>query len=216
MILTTGENTMKKNLLLILGMVMFSVAGLSAEDLNSPDYEVLVNDGQMEVRAYAPYLVASVVYDESKGESKNSAFRILFKYISGANVANESIAMTSPVLDAPGKKIPMTSPVLDESKNGLRKMSFMVPVRYNINTVPMPTSSRVLIEEVPARIVAANRFSWFASKAKQVKKAKQLKNWINSLNQFNIISKSIYAGYDAPLTLPHTKRHEMMFVIEMK
>ena len=194
---------MKKNVLLVLGLVMFSFLSFGANDLDSPKHKVLLNEGSMEIREYSPYLTVSVVYDERKGESKGSAFRILFKYISGANVASENISMTSPELDAPGNKISMTSPVLDQSKDGLRKMSFMVPSIYNINTASMPTDTRVLVEEVPARIVAANTFSWFAGKKKQARKATELKRWIDDLNQYNIVSKSIYAGYNAPLTLPH-------------
>jgi hypothetical protein len=49
----------------------------------------------------------------------------------------------------------MTAPVL----SGRRSLAFVMPESYTIETTPMPVDERVKIVEIPARNLAALRFS---------------------------------------------------------
>lgn len=88
-------------------------------------------------------------------QDENDAFGPLFRYISG-RPKGEKIEMTTPVVtpappanaeSAPGEgeKIEMTAPVVTaDTEEGL-SMGFIMPERYDIQTIPRPTSSNVEI-----------------------------------------------------------------------
>ncbi len=82
-------------------------------------YTVSEKQDKLEIREYAPAIVAEViVYDDFENAS-GVAFRKLFKYISGENNGRKKIAMTAPVTqEAQPEKIAMTSPV-GQRKPGL-------------------------------------------------------------------------------------------------
>ena len=60
-------------------------------------YVVVQDDGDFELRDYAPQVVAEVVVSGSFSSAANRAFRPLFNYISGENAVRTEIAMTAPV-----------------------------------------------------------------------------------------------------------------------
>ena len=91
-------------------LVMALLFGTQAMAYEEPTYEIVfVTDGY-EVRRYQDRLAAQV----SGSSATNSAFRKLFKYISGANTASEKVAMTVPV--AQSVSIEMTVPVVTSSE----------------------------------------------------------------------------------------------------
>jgi hypothetical protein len=68
----------------------------------------------IEIREYAPQLVADVTVSGPRSEAANSGFRQLFAYITGANTSQQSVAMTTPVVEAKSQKIAMTIPVTEK------------------------------------------------------------------------------------------------------
>jgi len=130
-------------------------------------YEVMVEDGEFEIRRYYKMLVATVSSPDA------SKFNRLFQYISGSNKSRSKIAMTSPVITS--EKIEMTAPVL--STEGT--MSFVVPSKYDGDTVPMPVDPTVSIDEVPERFVATIRFRGFAWKKVVEEKTNKLFEWLS-------------------------------------
>ncbi len=195
-------------------MFLIMTASCALADIESPKYKVLEKQGDFEIRQYEPYFVASTTYDRSKGETQRDAFMRLFEYISGKNAARSKIKMTAPVTDS--IKIPMTAPVTDAPSNGLRKMEFMMPSILTKRQIPVPRDERVVIEKIPARLIATHQFSWFADKEKKQEKANELEVWIERQGLYNITKEAFYAGYDAPYVLPFLKRHEMLIVVEKK
>lgn len=196
--------------------LFLSCSSINANSIEKLKYDTLIKEKSMEIRKYKPYLVATVQFDLSKGETRGDAFRMLFKYISGDNKGKRKISMTAPVTIEKGQKISMTSPVTITTEGNIRSMSFMVPSKYTKKTVPLPSNPRVKIREIAERLVAVNQFSWFAGQAKQQKKTLELATWLKDQNQYEIVSQAIYAGYNAPFTLPFLKTHEMMFEVEKK
>lgn len=83
--------------------------------IDEPKYTVVRTYDGFELRRYESYVVAEVEVDRAFSEAGNAAFRILFRYIGGANRASASIDMTAPVTQQParaGEKIAMTAPVV--------------------------------------------------------------------------------------------------------
>ena len=96
----------------------------------------------------------------------NSGFRNVAGFIFGGNERKESVAMTSPVrterVESGAKtseKIAMTSPVRTERapSGGAYRVSFVMPRKYTLATIPAPKDSRVKLREVPAHVAAAVR-----------------------------------------------------------
>ncbi len=146
--------------------VAVAVAAFGGEAVayETPDYRVKSTLGSVEIREYQPYLVAETTVDGSLENAGNQGFRILAKYIFGANQGKQKIAMTAPVSQAKqdqaeGTKIAMTTPVTQEGKGGQYTIRFMMPSELSRDELPMPNDGRIAIVEVPARTFAAVRYS---------------------------------------------------------
>ena len=124
-------------------------------------YRVLETRGDVELRAYAPCVVADVVVPGSAEQAANAAFRPLFAYISGANRSASPLAMTAPVIQqAAGERLAMTAPVLQESAGPSQwTVSFVLPASVTLADAPAPTDPRVSIRGVAEERAAALRWS---------------------------------------------------------
>lgn len=146
----------------LLAALLITLATRPAMAIEIPDYRVLESEGAYELREYAPYLIAETEVDAGFMSAGNVAFGRLFRYISGANQSRTEIAMTAPVEQASrprGEKIAMTAPVEQANVDGSYRVGFVVPRKFNRDTVPQPTDPRVGIREVPARTVAVWKYS---------------------------------------------------------
>ncbi len=104
-------------------------------------YDVLKKMDDLEIRKYPEILLAVV-----KEHDDDSAFGLLFNYISGENKIQKKIKMTAPVISS--EKIQMTAPVISKKNY----MAFVVPSSYNIENVPKPTNPKVSIEIQPKKL----------------------------------------------------------------
>ena len=163
----------------------------------SPAYEVVVSDGAFEVRDYPSMTVAVAPMGDNKG-NRNSAFRMLFGYISGKN--ND------------GKKIAMTTPVFTSSSGKGQEMSFVVPEEVAKTGTPEATDTKVEIAERKEGRFATYRFSgnWSDEKAKQAKT--KLLKWV-SKQGLKTIGEIEKANYDPPFTPPALRRNEVLIRI---
>lgn len=134
---------------------------------------------------------------------------------------NESVAMTAPVIDkregdkeTRSESVAMTSPVLDARNSaGTRVVSFVMPSKYTIDTLPIPNNKRVKITEVPAQEWAVLVFSGNYDDAKKIEKYEMLKNLLER-DGVEYTSEWQSAGYDPPFTLPFMKRNEVWIKLE--
>ena len=147
-------------------LLIFS--GVSALAYEEPAFEIIAEYEDFEVRRYEPFVIAEVEVGGEFGEAGNRAFNTLFRYISGDNRANGKMEMTTPVLQTTGEKIEMTTPVLQRpaTQSDTHRVSFVLPLRYTLETAPEPTDPAVSLREVPGRIVAALRYSGTWSEAR--------------------------------------------------
>lgn len=141
--------------LLSLTQVGCSIFGSRSEE--TPQYEVVLKDGDKEIRRYRSYIVAKTEVQGEYKEAQNAAFRILADYIFGNNRAQAKIAMTAPVEQreaATSEKIAMTAPVEQTKSERGWVMTFMMPSKYRAETLPEPNDPRVQFEEIEAKMVA--------------------------------------------------------------
>ena len=173
-------------------------------------YEVIEKDDIIEIRSYAPSIVAeTVVYDEFE-DAGNRAFKKLFKYISGDNTGRDRIAMTAPVAqEKKTEKIAMTAPVGQQSNNGGWAVSFMMPSGYTMETIPEPDDPDVVLRNIPAYRAAVIRYSGFWSEERYLEHLEQLQAWIER-NQLEAAGEPIWARYNAPFTPWFMRRNEIL------
>ena len=137
--------------------------------LGQPRYTVTTTTDGVELRRYAPFIIASTAIPWSTNEattgpelnnkagntaidvSLSRGFRVLAGYIFGGNQPGERLAMTAPVLStAPG-----------DAGAGKRQfsLSFILPHKFTEHTAPAPLDDRIALRSVPARTVAVHFFS---------------------------------------------------------
>jgi SOUL heme-binding protein len=162
-----------------------------------------------EVREYAPAIVAETRMPTLSREDTGAAFRAIAGYIFGGNERKDSIAMTAPVVmdsAARSEKIAMTAPVV----MGGGTMQFVMPSKYkSVGDLPKPTDSRVTLREVPARRIAALRFSWYATPDRVAAKMAELTQLIER-DGLTAVSRPYLASYDPPFSVPFLKRHDIL------
>ncbi len=119
------------------------------------DYSVEESIGEVEIRRYPKLILATI-----KDATDDSAFSILFRYISGSNRPRSEIVMTAPLISqGRNEQIAMTSPVISDDE----AFSFVMPEEFTMDTIPEPLDDRIVIAEVPERTLAVTRFSGRAS-----------------------------------------------------
>jgi hypothetical protein len=189
-----------------------------AAAIEEPAYTSVLHDDALEIRDYAPYLVAETRVEANFDDAGNQAFRRLFDYISGANRQQQSIGMTAPVLQREGSEgtsIAMTAPVRQVAEGTGYRVAFVVPRKFDRNSVPVPTDPRVSIREVPAQRMAAWRFSgrWTEQAFKDAEA--RLRAAIVRLG-YEATGPAVVARYNAPFSLPFTRRNEVLLPVRLR
>ncbi len=185
----------------------------SGRDTEMAKYAVLEARDGYEIRQYAPQLVAETLLSGDPASETRAAFSILAGYIFGANSAKTSIAMTAPVLMGKPELIAMTAPVTTATGgDGARRMAFAMPAQWTMATLPKPNDPRVTFRAVPARTMAALRYSWYMSPERNQAKAAEL---LALLQRDGITAQSepVIAGYNPPFDPPFLMRNEVLVAL---
>lgn len=200
--------------LLIMGGIMMPGAQAAEE----PPHTVTFSDGAIEIRDYAPMILAEVEVTGDMADAGNRGFRPLANFIFGDNTRPEGfsgadIAMTAPVIQARPEKIAMTSPVTQSrSDNETWRVAFVMPAEWTMDTLPRPNDARVNIRELPVRRVAAIRFSGGPNEKKFEAKAQELSEYLHKQG-YEIAGEPVYARYDPPWTPTFLRRNEVLIEI---
>jgi hypothetical protein len=199
-----------------LGLLLLTASG-GAMAIEEPQYRVLEQDGPFELREYAAYMLAETAVEAGFMNAGNIAFGRLFKYISGANTAQAKIAMTAAVEQAQpgsgssGQKIAMTAPVEQAVVAGVYRIGFVVPRQYTLQTVPQPTDARVSIRAVPARRMAAWRYSGRWTEANFRDSERELRAQLARRRLEPLPGDSaIIARYNSPFAVWFLRRNEVL------
>jgi hypothetical protein len=186
----------------------------AARAIEEPAFEVLrtLND-QVELRRYAPYVVAEVLVPGPADEAGNQAFPILAGYIFGKNKGERKLQMTAPVTQARAPvKLPMTAPVTQAPATGGFIVQFVLPRSVTLDTAPQPLDERVMLREVPPSRVAAIRFSGFWSDANYNEHLALLKAALKDAGE-PWTGDPVYARYNAPFTPWFMRRNEIWMAL---
>lgn len=178
------------------------------------EYRVVQAHGDVELREYAPCVVADVVVSGSAEQAASAAFRPLFQYISGANRGAEPLEMTAPVIQQPtSERLAMTAPVIQEAAGtDAWTVSFVLPAGRSLADYPLPTDSRVSLRAVPGETAAAIRWSgrWtesnIARRTEELRRAMSASGWQES-------GDPRWARFDPPWKPPFARRNEVVIPV---
>jgi effector-binding domain-containing protein len=198
-------------LILIVGVL----AGPVISNVEKPDYKVIQSEQNIEIRRYEPMIIAEVEVDGKREGAIGDGFRIIADYIFGNNTVKRDIAMTAPVQQQESQKIAMTAPVQQQSTGRSWQISFVMPSKYSMESLPEPNNDRVRLKEILTKKFIVIEFSGTNSNENVTKHENQLMNYIEA-NQIKIIGSPKYAFYNAPWTLPFMRRNEVMIEINQQ
>ena len=198
-----------RRLLLLLTLAM----PLSSQAIEEPDYEIVKSFDSVELRQYAPYVVAEVVLDASPEAAGNQAFPILAGYIFGKNKGDQKFAMTAPVTQtAVPVRMDMTAPVTQVAVAGGMRVQFVLPKGVTLATAPEPTDPRVHLRAVAAATWAVIRYSGSWSQSNYLEHLAELKA---SLQAAGVVTQGepVLARYNAPFTPWFMRRNEIWLAL---
>jgi hypothetical protein len=181
--------------------------------VESPKYEVLNQDADFDLRKYSPYIIAETVVDANFDNASNVGFRRLAGYIFGGNTSKQKIAMTAPVgLKRRSEKIEMTTPVGQELRQGKYVITFTMPSKYRLESLPVPDDKMITLKSVDSKIIAAVRFSGTWSQARYETHLAELKKWIEK-KQLKVMGEPLFARYNPPWTPWFMRRNEILIEV---
>ena len=199
---------------IIFAAVVIIIGATDAMAIEEATYNVLTRDNKFEIRDYSPHILAETVVEGEFKKVGNQAFRRLFRYISGENRSRAKMAMTAPVSQEPiGEKIKMTAPVGQQRVQESWAVSFMIPASYTLETLPEPEDPKVTLRQVPARRIAAVRYSGFWNKKAYLRHKLELESWIHERG-LTIVGDPVWARYNPPFTLWFLRRNEILIPVE--
>ena len=177
-------------------------------------FTVLERDKEFELRQYEPQIVAETLVEGNFEEVGNQGFRRLFDYISGNNQKTQSIPMTAPVTqEVGGEKIPMTAPVGQERTGEKWRITFLMPLHYTMEELPIPLDPNIGLKIIPGRLMATIRYSGTWSKKNFQENETQLLAWI-AQHGLKPVGEPVWARYNPPFTPWFMRRNEVLIPVE--
>jgi hypothetical protein len=198
----------------IAGVALIAAAlwGPIVSNVEQQKYQVVESSGNIEIRDYAPMIVAEVVMPGERRDAIGKGFRIIADYIFGNNTAAQKVPMTAPVTQQNSEKIAMTAPVTQQGDGNTWKVRFIMPSGYRMETLPKPNNPAVRLKGIAAKRYAVSRFSGVAGEDSLKLRTKELNEWFRTKN-LTPVSGPVYAFYNPPWTLPFLRRNEVMVEI---
>jgi hypothetical protein len=193
--------------------VITITGAIDAMAIEEAAYTVTMQDGAFEIRDYAPHVVAETLVAGTLEAAGTTAFSRLFRYISGGNRSREKVAMTAPVAQQPkGEKIAMTAPVAQQRVREQWAVSFTMPAAATLATLPVPEDPQVTLRQVPARRIAAVRYSGSWSEQGYLRRTSELETWMRGKG-LAAAGEPEWARYNSPFTLWFLRRNEILIPV---
>ena len=201
-------------ILLTVVVLAFGAAmiGPIMSNVEVPAYKILKKEQNIEIRQYPPLIIAEVKTAGSRQDSIGNGFRILADFIFGNNEGEKQLSMNGPITQQQGIKIAMTAPVQQEKTDTEWAISFIMPSKFSIDTIPNPINDRIKIIQIPSKRYAVITFSGRSTEANLTKHTNELEIYMNG-SSYSKVGNAKYAFYNPPWTLPFLRRNEVQFEI---
>lgn len=187
--------------LAIIFIVFQSFKKFSVSSIETQKYRVVKKEDGFEIRFYPKATFATIRSNGTNYKQvASSGFRKLAGYIFGGNDQNKSISMTAPVR-------------MEMSEKG-SAMSFVMPEKYDMATLPKPKDATVEIKQSEEVYAAVITFGGYANDEKINDYTHKLVALLQKKN-IKIIGGFNFLGYNAPYDFIGRK-NEISIPIEWK
>ncbi|WP_415642389.1 SOUL family heme-binding protein [Sphingomonas antarctica] len=163
-----------------------------------PDYRVVEQDGDFEVREYPATTTAATSSRGPRRDAMERNFRTLADYIFAKSRPGERLAMTTPVTTAGSIKDGWT-------------MRFLMPGGKAKGDLPAAPQG-VTLETHPPRRAAAIRFNGSCTEALLDNKEGALRSWLQ-LKGYPHEAKAEHAAYNSPMMPGPLRRNELLVTL---
>jgi hypothetical protein len=191
-------------------------APMLSKAIEEPAYEVIRTIDDVQIRQYAPYVVAEVRIDADAEEAGNLAFPILAGYIFGKNKGEKKLEMTAPVTQvAAPQQLEMTAPVTQTpvpGATGSYLIQFVLPKGVTLATAPEPLDPRVKVREIPAIRVAVIRYSGLWSEANYAEHLDRLRSVLKGAG-VTTTGEPVFSRYNPPFMPWFLRRNEIWLTV---
>ena len=184
----------------VIGLIalIILVMSFTSKGIETPEYKVLKNIEDVEIRLYPNMIVAKTALQGNSFDKQGSnGFRTIAGYIFGGNDKNQKIAMTSPVVMSIGDSA---------------TMYFVMPKSYKQSDLPTPSSPQVKIIEESAKTLAVISYGGFSSD-KEIENYRDKLATILTKNEIKTKGDFMFMGYNAPWDVIDRKNEVAIEVI---
>ena len=206
---------MKRKFIFILigiAVIIAAAVGPLMSNVEQAKYTIIETHGDIEIRDYAPMIVAEAEVTGAREEAIRQGFRIIADYIFGNNSTKQKVAMTAPVVQQSSEKIAMTAPVTQQGEGNSWQVHFVMPSSYSLDSLPTPNNDAVKLKKIDGKRFVTIRFSGTGKKDNLTKHTQMLHAFIDE-HKLKVLSAPTYAFFNPPWTLPFLRRNEVMIEI---
>jgi hypothetical protein len=188
--------------------ILKSIPGFFGIRLDAePAYRMEDTVGQVEIRRYAPALLARVSTDGDHDSAVEAAHEKLADYIYGDNESREKMEMTSPTFQADGESKMFCVPPRKDENSGGWTVAFFLSNNLDPGEAPLPDDPAIGILESPEMLVATLRYSGNNTEQRRSLAKSELTKTLSG-SKWEIDDQVYWASYDQPFAIPCFKRNE--------
>jgi hypothetical protein len=176
--------------------------------LETPDYALVGRTKGLEIREYEPRVVAeTIVWDALDWDTARSeGFARLADYIFGNNTRASQHWARGERPD--GERLPMTAPVTTRASAHGYVVTFGMPKGRRLSDLPTPNDPSIVLRTHGGGRIAALRFHGPYDAELIANKEAELV-LLSREAGLELVGEPLFAGYDAPSTLPFLRRVEV-------
>ena len=202
---------LSKVLLLSLAMLWSGDFSLAYEE---PAYRLIKTYPAFELRQYDAYVVAETQVAGAFDDVGSQAFSRLFRYISADKRPQGKISMTTPVIQQPiaADENPGDDGSAPADTGTSYRFAFVMPAEYALDDLPKPDNLTIQLSSIPARLMAARRYSGTWSEERYRKNQQQLLEAVQAAG-LKTLGTPIFARYNAPFSLWFLRRNEVLIEV---
>lgn len=162
---------------------------------NQP-YSVLKRYPELELREYPAGMQIETEVTGDFINAGNRAFGPLVRFISGNNKAQQTIAMTAPVIQ-------------ESVASGKHRVRFVMPTNMDASNTPGSSDQSVQVIEVPAHLAAARKFGGSWNQEKFQKEGEKL---LREVANAGLVAKGnlYWSRFDPPWKPGFMKHNEVL------
>lgn len=181
----------------------------AANAYEEPEYEVLQQMDDYEIREYPSYLVAETRVSGDFDRTGSAAFQRLAGYIFGNNRRITPSRADEPESVSMNMTVPVTRERIDENGKRSTVYRFVMERAYDRESLPVPNDDRVTLTEESGGRFAVLRYRGRITEERFMKYAELLQASLKR-DGLPTIGEPISAVYNGPFTPPLFRRNEVM------